>query len=95
MKADDWQMVGQIAGWICLGALVTWRAWRAEKQAEQAKTYAKPTGNGFANEVTGALARIEERQQRSDKVLFDHITAHANADIMRSGRESPSNPNTP
>lgn len=103
MNGDQWQTVGSIAGYVILGALVTWKTHKTEKKVESARDhskaaeeYAKPTGNGFASKVTSALERIEERQRRSDQVLFDHITAHANADVARGGRsEPPSNPNAP
>lgn len=96
MTGDDWQKIGEIAGYVALGALVTWKAHRAEMQAKKAKEYSQPTGNGFAGTVKDALVRIEAAQAKDATMLYDHIRAHANADVMKGAhRESPSDPNSP
>lgn len=96
MTAEDWQNLGSVAVFVVIGG---WGAWQAHK----AKKFAEPTGNGFAKGVKDALAdlqekatRIEEAQSRDSGMLYDHIRAHANADVMKGAhRESASDPNTP
>lgn len=96
MTGDDWQKVGEIGSYIVLGLLVTYKAHRAEMQAKKAKEYSQPTGNGFAATVKDALVRIEAAQAKDATMLYDHIRAHANADVMKGAhRESPSDPNSP
>lgn len=96
MTGDDWSTAGQIAGYAILGIIVTYKAHRAEMQAKKAKEYSQPTGNGFAGTVKDALVRIEAAQAKDATMLYDHIRAHANADVMKGAhRESPSDPNSP
>lgn len=96
MTPDDWILFGKIVGAAVAGGWITWKLHSTEKKAGKAEIYAKPTGNGFANEVKQSLARIEASQQRSDQILFNHIMAHADADVLKGVRsESPSDPNSP
>lgn len=96
MTPDDLRTLGEVAGYLVVGGFVAWKAHKAEKNAKQAEIYAKPTGNGFANEVRDALGRIEGRQQRDGEMLYDHIRAHANADVLKgSWHDAPSDPNSP
>lgn len=89
---ESWQLIAAAVAAVVVSVYSKWEAWKTRKTAEKAVELSKPTGNGFANEVKQSLARIEERQQRSDQVLFDHITSHANADVMKGARnESPPN----
>lgn len=44
--------------------LLTWWLRKIDAKADQAVALAQPTGNGFATDVTAALARIEDRQMR-------------------------------
>lgn len=67
------------------------QATAANSAAVQARELARPTGNGFANDVTTALARIEsqvsdlsERQARTNEWLTRHLADHAQADVQRS-----------
>lgn len=101
MNADDWQKVGEVAGYIIVGAFIAYKAHRAEMQAKKAKEYSQPTGNGFAQSVKDSLQtlqtatdRIELRQSQDSTMLYDHIKAHANADVLKGAlREPPSDPN--
>lgn len=117
MTADDIRTIGQIIGYAVVGAFIAWKVHRAEQrageakdEAEQAKQFAEPTGNGFAKGVKDALVtlqeaaaeqkvateRIEARQQQDSGLLYSHIQAHANADVLKGTRyESPSDPNAP
>lgn len=103
MTAEDWQNIGSVAVFVVIGG---WGAWQAHK----AKKFAEPTGNGFAKGVKDALSdlqekasdqaaattRIEEAQARDSGMLYDHIKAHANADVMKGvHRDSASDPNSP
>lgn len=82
----------------------------AKDNSQAAKEFAEPTGNGFARTVKEALAclqasaaeqkmateRIELRQSQDSTMLYDHIKAHANADVLKGvHRESASNPDAP
>lgn len=86
------------------------QAKKAKENAASARDFSEPTGNGFAKYVKDSLAclqesatdqrqateRIELRQSQSDNLLYDHIRAHANADVMKGAhRESASDPNSP
>ncbi|MFC0628537.1 hypothetical protein [Kribbella deserti] len=83
MNADDLQALGQALAFLALGGYTAWQSRRSKNEAKAAKEYAKPTGNGFAQTVKDSLARIESRSERTEKVLLDHIQAHADADIKR------------
>jgi hypothetical protein len=82
----------------------------AKMNAQEARDFAAPVGNGFARYVKDSLAclqnsaaeqkqateRIELRQQQDSTMLYDHIKAHANADVLKGAhRDSPSDPNAP
>lgn len=104
MTGDDWQKLAELAGIAIVAGFLALKSHRAEMQAKKAKEYSQPTGNGFAANVKDALAslqtateRIEARQVQDGGMLYDHIKAHANADVMKGAmhRESPSDPNSP
>lgn len=107
MTGDDWIMLGKVLGAIVVGGYFAVKLHLAEQQAKKAKEFAEPTGNGFAKNVKDALAdlqekaadqatattRIEEAQARDAGMLYDHIRAHANADVLKGARnDSPSGP---
>lgn len=117
MNSDDLRNIGEVAGYLVIGGFIAWKAHKAEKraseakdEAEKAKDFSEPTGNGFAKYVKDSLAqlkeaaneshvateRIEARQQQDSGLLYSHIQAHANADVLKGARhESPSDPNAP
>lgn len=110
MTADDWILLGKILGGVLVGGYFAYKLHRAEDQAKKAKEFAEPTGNGFAKTVKDSLAvleasataqkiatdRIELRQTQDSKMLVDHITAHANADVLKGTRgDTTSNSDTP
>lgn len=102
MNSGDWQTIGQVAGYLTLGLIVTYKAHRAEMQAKKAKEYSQPTGNGFAGTVKDALTslqqtteRIESAQAKDSTMLYDHIRAHANADVMKGAHRESSQENSP
>lgn len=117
MNADDIRTIGQIIGYAIVGAFIAWKVHKTEKRAEEAKeeaekakNFAEPTGNGFAKYVKDSLAelkdaanesriateRIEARQQQDSGLLYSHIQAHANADVLKGARhESSPDPNAP
>lgn len=110
MTSDDWQRLGQACLFVIIGGYTAYKAHKSEQQAKKAKEFAEPTGNGFAKNVKDALThlqesaleqkqtsdRIEARQVQSESMLISHITAHANADVLKGTRgESPSDPNAP
>jgi hypothetical protein len=107
---DQWETAGRYAGLVALGLGAAYKAHRAEMEAKKAKQFSAPTGNGFAQNVKDSLAclqtsaeaqknateRIELRQSQDSTMLYDHIKAHANADVLKGvHRESPSDPNSP
>jgi hypothetical protein len=110
VNGEDWRQFGEVAGYLAVGAYVAYKAHRAEMQAKKAKEYSQPTGNGFAANVKESLAclqasaadqkqateRIELRQSQDSTMLYDHIKAHANADVLKGAhRESTPDPNAP
>lgn len=110
MTGDDWRNVGEIVGYATIGGYIAYKAHRAEQQAKRAKEYSQPTGNGFAQNVKDSLAglqasaaeqktaieRIELSQSKDSTMLYDHIRAHANADVLKGARvESPQDPHAP
>lgn len=103
MTGDDWQKLAELAGVAIVAGFIALKSHRAEMQAKKAKEYSQPTGNGFAGTVKDALTslqqtteRIEAAQAKDSIMLYDHIRAHANADVMKGAhRESPSDPNSP
>lgn len=108
MNGEDWRNIGEVAGYLLIGSYIAYKAHRAEQQAKKAKEYSEPTGNGFAKNVKDALVclqvsaaeqknateRIELRQAQDSTMLYDHIKAHANADVLKGAlREPPSETN--
>lgn len=110
MSPDDWMTAAKICGAAIVGGFFAIKLHMTEKNSKKAEIYSKPTGNGFASEVKDALTclqasaaeqknateRIELRQSQDSTMLYDHIKAHANADVLKGARnESPSDPHSP
>jgi hypothetical protein len=53
----------------------------AKRAAEEAAIHIKPVGNGFANQVTSSLTRIEGDLSRLENKVDHHIQAHADKEI--------------
>jgi hypothetical protein len=82
---ESWQAIG---GAVAIVATAVWSridAYKTKKAAKRAVELSTPTGNGFAKFVKESLIRIELTQNRTEKKIDDHLTAHANADVANHG----------
>lgn len=112
MTPEAWSAAAAIVGSLSLAVsgVVIARVNAAHKtaaeardEATQAKDFAQPTGNGYADRTIRALARIEEqqaamsaairdvaeRQARTNGWLTRHLSDHAQNDIAHHNREEP------
>jgi hypothetical protein len=105
LSADAWQATGVIVSAVAAAgsgvaiAIVTSTNRKvvrtgekvddASQLAEEARDYAKPTGNGFANAVQSSLARVEAGQEaltRDVASLKDKVTDQAVAHARLEGK---------
>lgn len=83
---ESWQAIAGGVALLVVGVHGKWEQYRTRKKAEKAVELSQPTGNGFAKRVTDALTRIEETQKKDSEMLYEHLRAHANSDVMNSPR---------
>lgn len=71
MSPDQYLALGQAIAFVLLGGYTAVKAKAAEK-------HAKPTGNGFADEVRFGLRDISNRVERIEKRFDDHLERSRN-----------------
>lgn len=76
---ESWQAIAGAAALVVVTVHGKWEARKTRKQADKAVELSRPTGNGFAKQVTDALARIESK-------VDNHIATHAEADVLNKPR---------
>jgi len=83
---ENWQAIGGAVAIVATAVYNRWEARKTRKAANKAVELSAPTGNGFAASVKESLAEIKKQNNRTEKLLINHIAAHADADIHNHPR---------
>lgn len=86
INLESWQAIGGGIGVVAVAIYNRWEARKTRKAANRAVELSGPTGNGFAASVKESLAEIKKQNSRTEKLLIDHIAAHADADVHNRPR---------
>jgi len=78
---ESWQAIAAGVAILVTAVYNRWESRKTRKTAERAVELSAPTGNGFAASITESLKDIKAQNNRNEKLLIDHIAAHADAEV--------------